>query len=243
MDNISDAIQEIGSHVIDQLVDTTIPPHSMEEEWDVEGLTQRLENDFHLRLPVREWLEQDNLLDESQLHARLQAAFKEAYQAKETQITPTIMRQFEKGVMLQTLDTCWREHLAAMDYLRQGIHLRGYAQKNPKQEYKRESFQLFAQLLDKVNFDVISALCKFEVKVENDIERLESLQRQAVNRQQMEYKHTAIDALQESDVAVQEERPVATILPFTRNAPKVGRNDPCPCGSGKKFKACHGKLE
>ncbi len=157
------------------------------------------------------------------------------------------MRQFEKAIMLQNLDTSWREHLAAMDYLRQGIHLRGYAQKNPKQEYKRESFQLFSQLLDKINYEVISALCKFEVKVERDIEQLEERRRQSLDFKQVEYRHNEVDALQqEGDVAVTEEMQDEAILAqqtFVREQPKVGRNDPCPCGSGKKFKQCHGKLD
>lgn len=145
--------------------------------------------------------------------------------------------------MLQTLDTCWREHLAAMDYLRQGIHLRGYAQKNPKQEYKRESFELFSQLLDRINYEVISALSKFEVKVEEDIEQMQSQRRQAVNAQHMQYKHADLHALPDSDVAVQDEETVFTKQTFVRETPKVGRNDACPCGSGKKYKQCHGKLD
>ncbi len=240
---IGDTISDIGYRVIDQLISAFVPPHSMEEEWDVPGLEQRLDNDFHLKLPLQQWLEQDNTLDEEHLRKRIQDAFKEAYQRKEAQITPDIMRQFEKALMLQTLDTSWREHLAAMDYLRQGIHLRGYAQKNPKQEYKREAFELFSQLLDKVNYEVISALCKFEVKMEQDIEQMQS-RRQAMNPMQMEYKHVEADALQDSDVAVREDEQAFLANPAVmRSGPKVGRNDPCPCGSGKKFKQCHGKLD
>ena len=242
-DNINDTIRDVSAGVLDQLVHTYIPAHSMEEEWDVAGLELCLEKDFNLKLPVHQWLEQDTSLEQSEIHKRILAAFNEAYQAKEEQVTPSLLRQFEKGIMLQTVDTCWREHLASMDYLRQGIHLRGYAQKNPKQEYKRESFQMFAQLLDKVNYDVISTLCKFEVKMEPGAEPM-GTQPQAFNRQTVEYKHAAIDALQDSDVAVQEdEQAFLAATPFTRSAPKVGRNDPCPCGSGKKYKACHGKLE
>jgi len=152
-----------------------------------------------------------------------------------------VLRQFEKAVMLQTLDSCWREHLAAMDYLRQGIHLRGYAQKNPKQEYKRESFQMFSQLLDKVNYEVISGLYKFEVRVEQDVEDLEASRRAAFNKQQMEYKHAALDTMQDSDVAVEEAE--VSKETYVRASPKVGRNDPCSCGSGKKYKHCHGSLE
>lgn len=239
-DSIAEAIQLIGYRVVDQLINAFIPPQSMEEEWDIPGLEQRLESDFNIKLPIQQWLAEDNTLHEEILRERIQAAFKETYQRKEEQVTPQIMRQFEKAVMLQTLDTSWREHLAAMDYLRQGIHLRGYAQKNPKQEYKRESFELFSQLLDKVNFEVITALSKFEVRVEQDIEQMQA-RRQAPNPMQMEYKHAEVDTLQESDVAVREDD--GARQPFERGAPKVGRNDPCPCGSGKKFKQCHGKLD
>lgn len=241
---IADAIKDINHRVVDQAISLFIPPHSMEEEWDVSGLERRLESDFNLKLSIRQWLDADAALDEEKLRERTQEAFKEAYQKKEEQIGSQVMRQFEKAVMLQTLDACWREHLAAMDYLRQGIHLRGYAQKNPKQEYKRESFELFAQLLDKINYDLISSLHKFEVQVEKDVEQMEAQQRRAFSRQQMEYKHAEIDALQESEVAVQEEEPIMLgKQTFTRSGPKVGRNDPCTCGSGKKYKQCHGRLD
>ena len=153
-----------------------------------------------------------------------------------------MIRQFEKAVMLQTLDTCWREHLAAMDYLRQGIHLRGYAQKNPKQEYKRESFELFSQLLDKINYDVVSALSKFEVQMEEDVQAMEAQHRRVANLQNAQYKHAEIDLLNESEVAVAEPSKPSNVT-YLRDTPKVGRNDPCPCGSGKKYKQCHGMLE
>ena len=234
----------LANMLIEQLINTFIPPHTMEEEWDVEGLEQRLATDFNLKLPLATWLKEDETMDEEHLRERIHAAHKEAYQQKESQISTSVMRQFEKAVMLQTLDTCWREHLAAMDYLRQGIHLRGYAQKNPKQEYKRESFALFAQLLDRINYDVISALSKFEVKVEQDVEQMEAEQRQVVNLQSVQYKHAEMDALQDSDIAVGEDEPAFLAKQtFVRGTPKVGRNDPCPCGSGKKYKQCHGKLD
>lgn len=243
-DNIVDTIKESGQHVIDRTISIFIPQHSMEEEWDVEGLEQRLQSDFHLHLPVRKWLDEEPTLDEEQLRQRIQAAFKEMYEKKEAQIGENIMRQFEKAVMLQTLDTCWREHLAAMDYLRQGIHLRGYAQKNPKQEYKRESFELFSQLLDRISYDVISGLSKFEVAVEEDIEQLEAQGRQAVNFQQVEYKHAEVGALAEPALTAEDDQDGLPLKQtFVRDTPKVGRNDACPCGSGKKYKQCHGKLE
>lgn len=243
-ENIADLIADITHRSIDLTISAFIPPHSMEEEWDIPGLEQRLENDFMLKLPIHEWLAQDKSLDEERLRQRVQAAFKEYYQNKEAQIGAQVMRQFEKAVMLQTLDLCWREHLSAMDYLRQGIHLRGYAQKNPKQEYKRESFELFSQLLDKINYEVTSALCKFEVRMQEDVQQMEEQQRQAFNVTQVEFKHAEMDTLNESsDVAVGEEEPMVANATFTRDRPKVGRNDPCPCGSGKKYKQCHGKLD
>src|SRR5262249_4009260 len=235
-------ILEIGIRAIDLTMNAFIPPHSMEEEWDVPGLEQRLNDAFHLKLPISKWLDEDGLLAEEQLREKIQSAYLTAYQEKSDQIGEEVMRQFEKGVMLQTLDTCWREHLAAMDYLRQGIHLRGYAQKNPKQEYKRESFELFAQLLDKINYEVISALCKFEVQVEEDVEQIETQHRHQLNPMQMEYNHAAVNVMQGPDMAVREETAIEQQT-FVRGGPKIGRNDPCPCGSGKKYKQCHGKLE
>lgn len=249
-DSIEEMIQDIRQRVVDQLITLFVPTHSMEEEWDIQGLEQRLENDFNLKLPLRQWLEQDETIDEERLHERIQAASKENYEQKCVKIGAEIIRQFEKAIMLQTLDTAWREHLAAMDYLRQGIHLRGYAQKNPKQEYKRESFELFAQLLDKINYEVISALSKFEVKVEKDVEQIEAQFRASLNRQ-MEYKHAALDALNvppqvtAPNVAGNEAEEAVMMTaqePYIRSTPKVGRNDACPCGSGKKYKLCHGKL-
>jgi preprotein translocase subunit SecA len=249
-ESIAEAIRDISHRVIDQLINTFIPSGSMEEEWDVAGLEQQLESDFQLKLALRQWLEQDATMDEARLRERIQADFKQAYQDKETKITSDVMRQFEKAVMLQTLDTSWREHLAAMDYLRQGIHLRSFAQKNPKQEYKREAFELFSQLLDKVNYDVISALSKFEVRMEQDIQQMEEQRRNALKPIQVEYKHAALGALQPQamgqDMALgagDTEVAVAANSTFAREAPKVGRNDACPCGSGKKFKQCHGKLD
>lgn len=238
--DIGAMILDIGHAVIDQTISIFIPPQSMPELWDVSGLEQRLQSDFNLSLPVQQWLQAEEALEEEALRERIRAAFKAAYLKKETEVSPTVMRQFEKAVMLQTMDTSWREHLAAMDYLRQGIHLRGYAQKNPKQEYKRESFELFSQLLDKINYEVISALSKFEVKVEADIAQLESQQRASLPAQSMQYQHQPIDALQ-TVAADGEPVEAAAKTPFVRGA-RIGRNDTCPCGSGKKFKQCHGQL-
>lgn len=243
-ESIASMIADISYRVIDQQIDTFIPPHSMAEEWDVPGLEQRLAADFNLKLPLSAWLAQEDTLDEERLRERIQAAYKEAYAAREKEMGESVMRHFEKAIMLQTMDTSWREHLAAMDYLRQGIHLRGYAQKNPKQEYKRESFELFAQLLDKVNFEVISALSRFEVRMEDNLEVLEARRRDAMAHQQVAYRHvTPNDALQDNEPMVREEEQAFLHQTFMREAPKVGRNNRCPCGSGKKFKQCHGRIE
>lgn len=245
-ESIGETIKDITNVVLEQVINASIPPLSMEEEWDIAGLEQTFANDFNLKLPIQQWLDQDDTLDEEKLRQKIRTAFNEAYQVKEEKLTPGVMRQFEKAVMLQTLDTCWREHLSAMDYLRQGIHLRGYAQKNPKQEYKRESFEMFSRLLDKIHYDVISTLSKFEVKVEDGVEQMEAKRRQSLN-QPIQYSHAEVDALhgvQADEAAEQADNKVIFAQDsFARQSPKVGRNDTCPCGSGKKYKTCHGKLD
>ncbi len=244
IDSITEILVDIGARVIDQAIDAFVPPHSMEEEWDIPGLELRLESDFKLKLPLQAWME-DKTFDEEKLRGKIQEAFKQFYAEKSAKIDANVMRQFEKGVMLQTIDACWREHLAAMDYLRQGIHLRGYAQKNPKQEYKRESFEMFSQLLDKVNYEVISALCKFEVQAAEDVEQMEVEQRRALNVHHLEFKHEAAAVTAGSDDVAVMEQPMTGEAQHTyvRGGEKTGRNDPCPCGSGRKFKQCHGKLD
>lgn len=242
-ESIADTVEAIRHQVVDGMVSNFIPPQSLEEQWDIPGLERQLEQDFNIRLPISHWLEKEESLHEENLRERIHAMFKEVYQKKEEQIGVSVMRQFEKAVMLQTLDNFWREHLAAMDYLRQGIHLRGYAQKNPKQEYKREAFELFVGLLDRVNYEVISVLSKFEVRKEEDIEQLEAKRRAASNFK-MQFQHAELDSMnQDEDVVVAQEGGAA-VIPFAaaRSGPKVGRNDACPCGSGKKYKQCHGSL-
>lgn len=241
--NISDMISNISHSVIERAISTFIPPHSMAEEWDVPGLETKLRHDFNLVLPLQTWLDEDETLDEERLRARIYTEYKQAYEKKVSQMGEAIAHEFEKAVMLQTLDISWREHLAAMDYLRQGIHLRGYAQKNPKQEYKRESFELFSLLLDKVNDEVISALSKFEVREEvkeNVDENFNSppleIKTRPIFDAKMKYQHEAVNVLQLADSEqTSDER-------IVKNEPKVGRNEACPCGSGKKFKHCHGSF-
>ncbi|HVY53081.1 MAG TPA: preprotein translocase subunit SecA, partial [Gammaproteobacteria bacterium] len=243
-DNIAETIDAMRMRVVESVVDTYFPAQSFEDQWDIPGLETRLESDLGIKLPIQSWLKGEETIDEEMLRQRIYTALKEAYDLKEAKTESNVMRQFEKAVTLQTVDKCWREHLAAMDYLRQGIHLRGYAQKNPKQEYKRESFELFAQMLDKINYEVISLLSKFEVQIEEDVNGLEQKQRQRAIGNEVKYQHAGMDALHDLDTAVAEQpdNVISLQKPIIRDERKVGRNEACPCGSGKKYKHCHGTL-
>ncbi|WP_150138921.1 preprotein translocase subunit SecA [Candidatus Enterovibrio escicola] len=236
-DSIEDTIKNIEQDVISGIIDQYIPPQSLEELWDVEGLEQRLSNEFNLKLTIQEWLDKEEDLHEETLRERIVASWTEAYQAKEQMVGAQVLRQFEKAVMLQTLDGLWKEHLAAMDHLRQGIHLRGYAQKNPKQEYKRESFELFQQMLESLKNDVISVLSKVQVQAQSDVDEMEQRRRAEEAKIQHAYQHAAAESL--TDNSDQIPQPPKTVI---REGEKIGRNDPCPCGSGQKYKQCHGKL-
>ncbi|WP_445778215.1 preprotein translocase subunit SecA [Shewanella sp.] len=236
-DSIEDTIKNIEQDVISGIIDQYIPPQSLEELWDVEGLEQRLSNEFNLKLTIQEWLDKEEDLHEETLRERIVASWTEAYQAKEQMVGAQVLRQFEKAVMLQTLDGLWKEHLAAMDHLRQGIHLRGYAQKNPKQEYKRESFELFQQMLESLKNDVISVLSKVQVQAQSDVDEMEQRRREEEAKIQHAYQHAAAESL--TDNSDQIPQPPKTVI---REGEKIGRNDPCPCGSGQKYKQCHGKL-
>ncbi|MBV7315765.1 preprotein translocase subunit SecA [Shewanella sp. NIFS-20-20] len=237
-DSIEDTIRNIETDVLSSLIEQYIPPQSVEELWDVAGLEQRLHQEFNLPLPIQAWLDKEEDLYEETLRERILAAWTDAYAHKEQMVGASVLRQFEKAVMLQTLDGLWKEHLAAMDHLRQGIHLRGYAQKNPKQEYKRESFELFQQMLDSLKHDVISILSKVQVQAQSDVEQMEEKRREEEARLHRDFQHAQAESLTPAG-----EAPVAQAhVPTVREGEKVGRNDPCPCGSGKKYKQCHGKL-
>jgi len=235
--DIADNIYGLRHEVINAEIDKFIPPGSPEEQWQVQALAQTLEHDFGTRLDVGGWLEADSSLNEDGLREKIVAELDGAYEAKVHSIGEPVIRHFEKAVMLQTLDSHWREHLAAMDYLRQGIHLRGYAQKNPKQEYKREAFEMFTQMLDQVKREVISILSRVQLRSQQDVEAVEQ-QRQSTEAMQAHHADpsaaTAAAAAGPAEPKQQE--------PFVRGQPKVGRNEPCPCGSGKKYKQCHGRL-
>lgn len=228
--DIGETVDVIRNDVVDGIIDQYIPPQSLEEMWDVTGLEDRLKADFLVDMPLSKWLEEDDKLYEESLREKIHETIVTAYKQKEEQVGPSVLRHFEKAIMLQSLDSHWKEHLAAMDHLRQGIHLRGYAQKNPKQEYKRESFELFGEMLETLKTDVISMLSKVQVRAESDVEAVEEKRRQQ-EAAPKNFEHQSPN--QDQDAAVKQ---------VTRTQPKVGRNDPCPCGSGKKFKQCHGKL-
>ena len=231
--DVSETIDSIRQDVFTSMIDNYIPPQSLEEMWDIEGLTACLQNDFDLNLPIKEWLDKEPELHEETLRERILEKSIEVYKAKEEIVSAEMMRNFEKGVMLQTLDSLWKEHLAAMDYLRQGIHLRGYAQKDPKQEYKRESFAMFANMLESLKYEVISTLSKVQVRLPEEVEELERRRREEAERlaKQQQLSHEVTKESQMSAVDGQ-----------VASGKKVGRNEPCPGGSGKKYKHCHGKL-
>jgi preprotein translocase subunit SecA len=232
--DISETIAAMRDDVVNDLINQHITPGSMEEQWDVAGLEKVLAADLHLHLPLQQWLDEDNSLDENGLRSRVAAAAHAQYQSKLDGAGPENLHNFERAVMLQSLDRHWREHLAALDHLRQGIHLRGYAQKNPKQEYKREAFELFAGLLDTIKREVTQLVMTVQVRSAEDVEAVETPAQPA----NVQYHHADYDEALGGGESADEQ----AHQPFVRAADKVGRNDPCPCGSGKKYKQCHGKL-
>jgi len=232
--DIAETIRNMIAGLIDESVKRYIPPESIEEQWDITGLETAFASDYQLRTPVSEWLKEDAEITEDKVRARLTEAALTQYANKEIQVGPELMRQFERSLMLQTVDQHWRDHLANLDHLRQGIHLRGYAQKNPKQEYKRESFELFSDMLDRIKQDVVKVVLTVQVRTPEDVHAVE----EAPPVHNVKYQHADYDAA----LAAEPGDPPQAAPPFVRAGGKVGRNDPCPCGSGKKYKQCHGKL-
>jgi preprotein translocase subunit SecA len=235
--DVGDTIKAMREDVIAVMISTHIPPDSVEELWDVPALERELKSELGLEIALQKMLEENPDLHEETLRERIFAAANEAYQAKEDLASPDILRQFERSVMLQSLDNHWREHLAALDHLRQGIHLRSYAQKNPKQEYKREAFELFEGLLNTIKSEVTKVTMLVQVKTEADVEAVEK----PVEVENVQYQHADYDEALASEVA-SDEFAADPQQPMVRDGIKVGRNDPCPCGSGKKYKQCHGIL-
>ena len=231
--DISETISAMREGVLSDTIADHIPHGSMEEQWDAPGLEKTLSVEFQLSLPVVQWLEQEKQLDENGLLLRIVEAAQQQYQAKVDQVGGAVMHDYERIVMLQSLDQHWREHLSALDHLRQGIHLRGYAQKDPKQEYKREAFGLFSTMLEAIKRDVTQTLMNVQIRSEADVAAAEAPHMP----ENVQYHHADYDeALASTDNQAAEHKP------FVRGGEKIGRNDPCPCGSGKKYKQCHGKL-
>ena len=237
-EDIGEFIAAIRDDVVSEVVTQYLPEQSFVEQWDLQGLEQALETEFGFQLPVQDWLKQDVNLAENTVRERAQAAATELYE-KKCQGSEVIMRQVEKQIMLQVLDNLWKEHLAGMDYLRQGINLRAYAQKNPKQEFKRESFELFRVLLDNIKAEVVRVLFHVRIASKEEIDAMEEQRRQ--EQENLQLKHADISALH-GEEQPNESQANNVIAPFVREGEKVGRNDPCPCGSGKKYKQCHGRL-
>ena len=291
-DDVSEQIEALRADVVNEVIDAFIPPESLDELWDIPGLEAALENEFTVKLPLTKWLEDDDELHEEPLRARIVGAIVEQYKAKEEFAGTQVMRHFEKAVTLQILDQCWKEHLASMDYLRQGIGLRGYAQKNPKQEYKREAFEMFQSLTSRIKSEVVGLLSKVQVRAEADVEAVEARRRRNAPVEAIHASPPEPPAEPVSDSLAESAEPpgVAAAMgmepmraagggmarraaasagpapgpphpsaagppaggrgdpsesqsPYVRGGRKIGRNEPCPCGSGKKFKQCHGRLK
>jgi preprotein translocase subunit SecA len=264
-EDLSAAIIGIMEESVGTLIDQHMPKQGASADWDLQGLSEGLQRDFNVTVDPKSWLAQEPDLEEEALRARIVTAVNDAYQARVARSGADIMRHIEKEVMLKMLDQHWREHLAAMDYLRQGIHLRGYAQKDYRFEYKREAFELFAAMLDRVKFETVSFLSKIEIRTAEEIEREEEERRQRLMRA-LQPQHAEAQSVFNAETAPPPPenafaqlpggipsssgagpRPLPQPIPdsqgtFVRGERKVGRNELCPCGSGKKFKHCHGTL-
>ncbi|KAB2933421.1 MAG: preprotein translocase subunit SecA [Candidatus Contendobacter sp.] len=244
-EDVSATLKNMRADVLKQVIDPFIPPQTLEEQWNVAGLEEALEREFGLGLPLRAWLDADSNLHEEPLRERIHAELEQVYAAKEAQVGPPWMRQFEKAVLLQVLDGHWREHLAAMDYLRQGIHLRGYAQKNPKQEYKREAFEMFQALVQRIHQEAVG----FLVRAQFQAEPAPIPEPRRPEPAALHFVHAEAPVLAEGEAEddgsgeLRQQPEEAAHTPFVREGRKVGRNEPCPCGSGKKYKHCHGQLD
>ena len=246
-DEIASAVVAIRDEVVNLVTDDYIPAESVEEMWDKPGLSQALERDFGAAIDIDRMLERDHALNEQGLRQQIVELIERDYDSKTESVGPQVIRELEKGVMLRQLDMHWKEHIGALDYLRQGIHLRGYAQKNPKQEYKREAFEMFSDMLDRVKHDTISILSKIQIRRPEDVAAVEP---QRSDTSTMRFQHAEASTFAAAPVPQSPPRlgvprapPQAEpVTPYVREQPKVGRNKPCPCGSGKKFKHCHGRL-
>ncbi|HET7843059.1 MAG TPA: preprotein translocase subunit SecA [Xanthomonadales bacterium] len=245
--DVAEGVEGIRHDVVDSLAKRFVPPNSIDEQWDLEGLARALEQDFGIPVDPKRWTEGGEEVSTEHVWRRVNEDVDRHFREKEAQFGSEQMRAIEKFFMLQVLDQAWKEHLASMDYLRQGIHLRGYAQKQPKQEFKREAFEMFQQMLDRVRSELVTILARVRVRSDEEIAQLEAEQQRRQQRAPVEYQHEDLtgfaDEAEAHGVALEAPPAVVAITqPSHRDAPKVGRNDPCPCGSGKKFKQCHGRI-
>lgn len=232
-EDISENIEAMREDVLESVIAEHIPPQSIDEMWDVSGLEERLEREFDLRLTIQKWLDDDQHLGEAELKEKIIKSFFQASKDKEALVGSELIRKIEKQLMLDILDRHWKEHLMAMDHLRQGINLRGYAQKNPKQEYKKEAFEMFVVMLDNIKHDVVMFLAKLNITQDSDA---------AINQQRSKQQNMQFSQKENASALEKPKQPTANKPQPIRNMKKVGRNEPCPCGSGKKYKQCHGKL-
>jgi preprotein translocase subunit SecA len=231
--DVSETVTAIRNDVVNSMISEYIPPGSLDEQWDIPGLEEALTKEYGQEIPVGKWLDEDDELHEETLRGRILETMVAAYKKKEEDAGPEVLRHFEKAVMLQILDGAWKEHLAAMDYLRQGIGLRGYGQKDPKQEYKKEGFAMFSDMLERIKHEIIGVLSKVQVRAQSDVDAVEEQRR---SKAQVKYQHDSANSMGGDKEGGEEH------APFQRQGRKIGRNEPCPCGSGKKYKQCHGKL-
>jgi len=241
-EDISEIVSSIREEVVNEVIDKSIPPQSIEEQWDVKGLEKELEKEFTVALTIQEWLDKDDQLHEETLRKKILAEVVSVYAAKEETAGAQAMRNFEKQIFLHILDTLWKEHLASMDFLRQGIHLRSYAQKNPKQEYKREAFEMFQTMLQNLKHDVVKVTSHVKIQTQEELDAIEQQRKDELEQQlgNATTEHAEAGSLGGENAGSQDG--AAKSAPVTRGSPKVGRNEPCPCGSGKKYKLCHGKV-
>ncbi len=237
LDDVSDTVVSIREDVVAKVFSESVPPGSIDEQWDIAGLEKAIEDDFGIKLLIQQWLDEDKKLHAETLEKKIVDAILDAYAAKEAHVGSNIMRLAEKQIMLSELDRLWKEHLAATDHLRQGINLRSYAQKDPKQEYKKEAFNMFLELLERYKQSVTQILSRVHIQTQEEVEEMERQKREQAMQQEMEFKHAQTNQEKEES---KDRKPAKQ--PFVRSQKKVGRNDPCPCGSGKKFKQCHGKI-
>jgi preprotein translocase subunit SecA len=246
-DSVKDNIEGIRADVVAETVERFVPPDSIDDQWDLPGLEATLEQEFGQRVSLVAMAREQKELDAEGIARYVQETLDRVFAEKEASVGSETMRMLEKHIMLNVLDENWKQHLGRMDYLRQGIHLRGYAQKQPKQEYKKEAFELFSEMLDKVKREVVTLLARVRIRSEAEVAAMEAEERRQAEAiaQQMQFQHADVGGFGADEEAAQAQALEArgpTPIRATRDTPKVGRNDPCPCGSGKKYKHCHGQL-